>query len=504
MKSVILSREEMYFYDKHTIEKIGIPGKVLMENAGMGCTDFIAQNCLNPKDKTAIFCGNGNNGGDGFVISRLLKIMNFDVTVFLLGKIEKMSPETKDNYDLCVENSIEIIDLTDSENPKETLKLYEFDLIIDAIFGIGFKGEVRGFISGVIQSMNSSNAKVVSIDIASGLDADTGVAQNSIAADFTLTMAAYKYGHFLGDGLKFSGLTKIIDIGIPENLFDKFPPKLKLITKENANYPIRKPYFHKGDYGRVGIIAGSPGFSGAAIMASKGALRAGAGLITLFHPPNLSTIFETALTEVMTFAMPEKDEDNYDIEAMIRTLNKQDVLLIGPGIGTNEKIKKLAIEILKVWSKPAVLDADMLNIIANDSELLKLISGKPFVLTPHIGEFARLTGKSIAEISENPISILRKFCSQNNLNILLKSSVSIFCNGFSETINITGNDGLATGGSGDVLAGILVSFLGQKLPMKDSAVSAAYLLGKTAERIAKKRKSASIIPTDIIEELFRA
>lgn len=501
MKSVILSRQEMYFFDKHTIEEIGIPGKVLMENAGIGCTDFIVQNCLNPKDKIAVFCGNGNNGGDGFVIARLLTQKKFDVQIFLLGNTKKMSPETNENFDLCVEHDIAVVDLKNSKIKKSDFSGYT--LMVDAIFGIGFKGEVRGNIADVIDAINNSKTKVVSIDITSGLDADTGKSDKAVKADFTLTMEAYKYGHFLGDGRKYSGKTKIIDIGIPENIFDKFPPKLKLMTEHNVQYPTRKPYFHKGDYGRVGIIAGSKGFTGAAMLASRAALRAGAGLLTLFHPPNLNTIFETTLTEVMTFAMPEKDKENFDNEVILQKLREQDVLLIGPGMGTDDKKKNLLIDILKVWDKPAVIDADALNIIARNPEIMKHISGKPFILTPHIGEFARLTGKSITEIQEDIVDELQEFCRKYKCNVLLKSSVSIFCDGMQAIINISGNDGLATGGSGDVLAGIIVSFLAQNLPIEDAASSAAFLLGKTAEKLALSRKTASIIPTDIIEELFK-
>jgi len=496
-KDYILSREEMYFLDKHTIEKIGIPGKELMENAGKGCSEFIHQELLKPQSKVAIFCGNGNNGGDGFVISRCLKNWGHKTCVFLLGNPGKMSQETLENYQSCQDLEI---DITQISNAK--IKLSGFDLIVDAIFGVGLKGVVKGWRTDLIEKINGSNKPMVSIDIASGVDANTGRAEVAVNADYTLTMANYKYGHFLEKGREKSGNIKVIDIGIPDELYEKFPPKAKLITDENVKYPQRSPLSHKGDYGKVGIIAGSPGYSGAAIMASRAALRSGAGLITLFHPEGMEQIFETQLLEVMTYTIPDISKKERTSE-FFKKLNSMDTLLIGPGIGTSDETVKFVKAVLQKWNKPLVIDADGLNILSVNEDILKLISGKPVILTPHIGEFSRLTKKEISDILADPLGELNNFIKKYKCKILLKSATTIFADGKSYVFDISGNDGLATGGSGDVLAGIIVSFLGQKLPLEDAAISASYLMGKTAEKIAETRKPASIIPSDIIEKIFK-
>ncbi len=496
-KDYILSREEMYFLDKHTIEKIGIPGKELMENAGKGCSEFIHQELLKPQSKVAIFCGSGNNGGDGFVIARYLKNWGHKTCVFLLGNPGKMSQETLENYQSCQDLEI---DITQINNAK--IKLSEFNLIVDAIFGVGLQGVVKGWRAELTKKINGSNKPVVSIDIASGVDANTGQAEVAIKADHTLTMANFKYGHFLEKGREKSGKIKVIDIGILDELYEKFPPKAKLITEENVKYPQRSSLSHKGDYGKVGIISGSPGYSGAAIMACRAALRSGAGLITLFHPAGMEQIFETQLLEVMTYTIPKLPFVRGDKEGFFKKLNSMDTLLIGPGIGTSDETVKLVRTVLQKWDKPLVIDADGLNILSENEDIMKLISDKPVILTPHIGEFARLAKKEMSEILADPLEVLSNFIKKYKYNILLKSATTIFADGKSFVFDISGNDGLATGGSGDILSGIIVSFLGQKLPLEDAAISASYLIGKTAEKLAEIRKPASIIPSDIIEEIF--
>ena len=496
-KDYILSREEMYFLDKHTIEKIGIPGKELMENAGKGCSEFIHQELLKPQSKVAIFCGSGNNGGDGFVIARYLKNWGHKTCVFLLGNPGKMNQETLENYQSCQDLEI---DITQINNAK--IKLSEFNLIVDAIFGVGLQGVVKGWRAELTKKINGSNKPVVSIDIASGVDANTGQAEVAIKADHTLTMANFKYGHFLEKGREKSGKIKVIDIGILDELYEKFPPKAKLITEENVKYPQRSSLSHKGDYGKVGIIAGSPGYSGAAIMACRAALRSGAGLITLFHPAGMEQIFETQLLEVMTYTIPKLPFVRGDKEGFFKKLNSMDTLLIGPGIGTSDETVKLVRTVLQKWDKPLVIDADGLNILSENEDIMKLISDKPVILTPHIGEFARLAKKEMSEIFADPLEVLSNFIKKYKYNILLKSATTIFADGKSFVFDISGNDGLSTGGSGDILSGIIVSFLGQKLPLEDAAISASYLIGKTAEKLAEIRKPASIIPSDIIEEIF--
>ncbi|MEA2096777.1 MAG: NAD(P)H-hydrate dehydratase [Candidatus Cloacimonadota bacterium] len=503
----VLSREEMYSIDKFTIEKAGIPGQKLMENAGRGCSEFI-NDLITPKSRIALFCGSGNNGGDGFVIARYLQNSQHSPKIFLMGNIDKMSAETLSNYHKCKKLCIPIYRIEEKPND-----LSEFDLIIDAIFGVGLKGEIKDWRIDVINKINSSGKTIVAIDIASGIDANTGQAKIAVKADFTLTMAAIKYGQLLGEGREKSGEVLVIDIGVPDNIFLEFPLKGKLATCDNIIFPYRSKFSHKGDYGRVGIIAGSPGFTGAAILASKAALRAGAGMITLFHPAGLETIFETQLLEVMTYALPklpfdlsrrsETKTERGNKEGFFNKLNSMDVLLIGPGIGKSKETADLLKQIITSWNIPLILDADALNILADNKNIKKSISGKRVLLTPHIGEFARLCDVTIEDILKDPLQYLQDFTAKYKCNVLLKSATSIYCDGTEFIFDTTGNDGLSTGGSGDVLAGIITSFVGQQLSLKNAAVSASYLMGETVEKLAEIRKPASIIPSDIIENIFK-
>lgn len=492
----VLTREEMYLIDKYTIEKVGISSEQLMENAGRGCSEFI-KDLITSNSNIAVFCGSGNNGGDGFVIARYLKNLQHYPQIYLMGTVDKMSRETLNNFNKCKELKIPIMQIE-----KEPEELSNFDLIIDAIFGVGLKGKVSGWNADVIKKINEFKKTVVAIDISSGIDANTGRAEISVNADFTLTMAAIKCGHLLGKGREKSGDVLVIDIGVPENVFFQVPVIGKLATNENIIFPHRNKLSHKGDYGKIGIIAGSPGYTGAAILASKAALRSGAGLITLFHPVGLETILENQLLEVMTFTIPLLD-DREDIEEFNDKLNSMDVLLIGPGIGRSEEMLSLIKEITTSWNKPLILDADALNIISENKAILDNIKGNQVLITPHMAEFARLCDVSIEDMQIDPIKHLHEFVSNYRCSVLLKSATSIYCDEANTIFDVSGNDGLSTGGSGDVLAGMIASFAGQHQSLKDAAVSASYLLGETAEKLAEIRKPASIIPSDIIENIFK-
>jgi len=505
----VLSKEEMRFYDKHTIEKRGIPSKELMENAGRGCAQFLRNEILEVDgvvrdlgQKIIVFCGNGNNGGDGFVIARYLKQWEYEVEIVFTGRKEKMSPETRENYEECRRLDISIRPIHEEKDWKNAkIDLGNYDILVDAIFGIGFQGEVRGCYKGLFEIINQADLPKIAIDISSGTEADTGKAANAIISDYTLTMAAFKYGHFLGEGKEKAGEVLVIDIGIPEEVFLKYPPVGKLVTADNVKFPLRYKFSHKGNYGKIGIIAGSPGYSGAAVMSARAALRAGAGLVKLFHPAGMEAIFENALIEVMTHSIPLQKNKEIDCSMLFKQLKDLDGLLIGPGIGTSSQTGKMLSFLLENWKKTIILDADALNMISQNESLKKKLKGK--LITPHIGEFARLTGEKISQLEADPIETLKEFAGKYDCYVLLKSSTTLFSDGKKIVFNITGNDGLSTGGSGDVLAGIIISFLGQKLDIENAAVSASYLLGATAEKLSETRNPASIIPTDIIEELFK-
>jgi NAD(P)H-hydrate epimerase len=496
----VLTRNEMREIDHYTISSQGIPGIQLMETAGRGCAEYI-QPLLPDGGAVALFCGTGNNGGDGLVIAHYLRQWGFAPTIFLLGSPDAMSPESSENLKRCKDLSIPLHELHSMDDWYTAHCDTDFCAVVDAIFGNGFAGVVRGWRGEIIQLINDMALPVYAIDIPSGVDADTGQAVIAIQADVTLTMAAPKYGHFLSDGRAKTGLLHIIDIGVPPRVYRALPPRGMLITDDTVRYPQRSPLGHKGDFGRIGIIAGSPGYSGAAVLASRAALRAGGGLITLFHPAGMEHIFEVQLTEVMTCAIPLQN-DSFDLDAISPKLETMDVLLLGPGLSQSEAAEKLVEWIVHHWNKPLVIDADGLNILSRRHDLLEELDGRQVLLTPHVGEFARLMQNTVHEIEQNILAALEQFTSTWHLPVLLKSATTILAADGGYTLDISGNDGLATGGSGDVLAGIITSFIGQRSSIPEAAVAASYLLGTTAEKLAIRRAPASIIPSDIIENLF--
>ena len=484
-KSFVLSPAQMYLADKLASQECGIPPKTLMEKAGSGCAEYI-QRRFKPC-KSAIVCGSGNNGGDGFVIARKLKESGFEVEIFFVGKRHKFSPETKENFDKCQKMNIPIFNFPTT--------LDGFFIVVDCLFGIGFKGKVRAKYENLFHQINNSRSKVFSIDIPSGLDAKNGESELCIKADFTLTLAAYKLGHFLGGGKRFCGTLELIDIGIPKQVFDTICNKATLGNIDLTTLPKRFPTAHKGNYGKVAIVAGSKKYSGAATLCSSACLHAGAGLIYLYYPDKSELFFTRVPPEIIKIPIDENPQ-NLDLDFF-----EKDILLIGPGF--DKKRISLFEELVSTWKKPLIVDADGLNLLSENRDLLEKLKGNNVLLTPHLGEFSRLCMVSIEKILEDTIGILKAFCKNYKINVLLKSSVSVFCNTDKIVLLSRGNDGLATGGSGDVLAGIIASFAAQGLPLDKAAIGGSLLLGKTAEKLAKKFKTPAITPSRIIKNLFK-
>jgi len=337
----------------------------------------------------------------------------------------------------------------------------------------------------VVEQINNSAAKVVAVDIPSGLCGDSGQSDCCVQADLTLSMAAAKPGHFLGKGKQACGRLEIVPIGIAECELAKSEETFAYLDKQIL--PRRKATAHKGDYGRLAIVAGSQGYSGAAILSSRAALHSGVGLVTLYHPQGMEQIFETALTEVMSKTFADLD------------LRSADAVLVGPGLGVENG--KILQECLQACKGKLVIDADGLNILAKNRALLAQIKGA--VLTPHIGEFARLCECSVAEVLANPCQKLREFVQEFACSVLLKSHTSLFCQSQKIWIIDKGNDGLATGGSGDVLAGVIASFAAQGLENEKACLGGAYLVADTAEKLANIYQTPAITPSRVIDNFFK-
>jgi len=493
--NVIITSEQMKNLDKSTVNDLGIPSRVLMENAGKGCADLL----LSYFDEelslgTVILCGYGNNGGDGYVIARWLHYYGYPVSIIKVGEGDS-SPETIANRTLCEKLNIQYV------KPDDDI-IFQAGVIIDAVYGIGFKGTLKTEVAELISKVNESPALKIAIDMPSGVNADTGYAEQAFQANITLTMEALKYGHLLGKGKQFSGFTEVIPIGIPDMLSHDEETAL-LLDEDIVNLPDRSTFSHKGDFGRIAVFGGSPGFTGAAFMASTAALKAGAGLVTIFCHPLQTEIYDSKPYEVMVKTVPLRDNGKLDTKALSKELVKFDIILFGPGCGVSEYTNELLSFVAEVWAKPAVIDADGLNTLAQHHDIFKHLADKPIVLTPHWGEFCRLAEVTMEDMHRDCLSPFKNFVKKHKLKVLLKSDTSIYYDTDEMYFNITGNDGLATGGSGDILSGLIAGFLAQKMYPADAAGAAAYYLGLTADLLAEKQETLSITPTDILNNIFK-
>jgi len=505
----ILSPDEMKYFDKTAQEQFGIEPIILMENAGKKSAEIIEMEVLEDTDSVAVICGTGNNGGDGMVIARWLYNHGFDVCCYVVGDRAKFSSLAKTNHMILQKLHCEIQYIFGKEDLDKIIdQFYDFDVIIDALFGVGLKGEVKGYRKNLIEVINELDEIIVAIDIPSGLDAEKGkVANVAIQADVTITMANMKYGHVLYPGRDLCGEMYIVDIGIPELAYEKNPPRAEILPDVLQYFPRRRNNTHKGNYGKIAILAGSPGLTGAGVMASEAALEIGSGLITLLHPKSLGTVFEVSLLEVMTRGVTETKHQTFSIDALDEVLDFVefcDAVAIGPGISRNEETAEFVREFLARNNIPAIIDADAINAFEKEEIALKQLAGKPYIFTPHIKEFSRLCGHTIEEIESDTLAHVKKFVSDYNLTLLLKGSTSIIANpDGSVTFNVTGNPGMSTGGSGDVLTGIIVSLLGQNFSPYNAARVGAFIHGEVADILLDEYDEVAITPSKLIANLHR-
>lgn len=509
----VLTGQQMKELDQQAIEGMGIPSLVLMENAGKSALQIIKKFFPNLENKRiVVFSGKGNNGGDGLVVARHLYNAGVSVKVFILGEKEELSPETKTNSQILENiigegNSELTLDYLPTEKSLDQAKraISQADLIIDALLGIGIKGAVRGYYKTAIKLINQSPGQVCSIDVPSGLEADTGrVEGECVGASLTVTMELPKLGCLFYPGKRYVGELKIAEVGYPKNLIEKYKSGYELIdeTFVKKKLPVRDPYSHKGDYGRVFILAGSKGMTGAASLAAESALRSGAGLVYLGIPESLNQILEAKLTEVITLPLPES-EGALNREAfphIVEFLEEMqiDSVALGPGLSQKERVAKLINKLLPEIRSPLVIDADGLNNLVSNSQILKKLEAE-IILTPHPGELSRLIGKGINEIEANRVSIAKETAAEYSAILTLKGVPTVTATPIGELfINPTGNTGLASGGSGDVLCGLIAGFLAQGMEAEYSASIGAYLHGLIADRCVPKTGERGIIAGDLV------
>jgi ADP-dependent NAD(P)H-hydrate dehydratase / NAD(P)H-hydrate epimerase len=508
----LVTADEMRQMDAMTINDIGIPGRVLMENAGRGAADFfikeITEKCID-SNKIAVIAGSGNNGGDGFVIARLLYFKGFDVKVFLFSNPEKLKNEAKDNFNLLNILNIPVLILEDKNAFLKHKNLIEKSgIIIDSLLGTGLKYEVKDYFKKIIEFINSLNKYVFSVDIPSGLSSETGVAQGTcIKAVATATFGLAKVGQKVFPGAKFTGKLKVIDIGIPPLVLQKINPKQYLLTNEyiSKNFLKKETDAHKGDNGHLLIIAGSRGKTGAAILSAKSAIRCGAGLVTIAIPESINSIIETNCIEAMTYPVNEKKGGFFAYSAFdeIKKLFKgKKCIAIGPGIGTDPDTAKLVFKIFEESELPIVADADALNCISENVQILKKRKA-PLILTPHPREMARLIGKETKDVQKDRVKTARDFALEFNSHLVLKGAGTVVAHPDGEVfINSSGNSGMAAGGMGDVLTGIIASLMCQGYSEKKAANMGVYLHGAAADKIAEEKGMIGYTASDTIDFLY--
>ena len=516
----VVTAAEMRQIDQDTIEGIGIPGIVLMETAGSAIVRTIQQHYPTCK-RIGILAGKGNNGGDGIVIARQLAHIGYDVHLFLVSPSDSFTGEAAVNLQIAKNLKLwieEILTDTTLETKESTVlnHITHCELLVDAIFGTGLRGEVREPIATIINTINTLRIPILAVDLPSGLDADTGNPLGTcVQADRTVTIGLPKRGLLVHPGAEFTGKLEVVDIGFPEQVVDAQNIKVHWTTATAASawVPSRPLTSHKGTYGRVLGIAGSTGMTGAAALASKAALRAGAGLVTLATPKHLNPILEGLLPEVMTLPLPETDTGSLAVSGISTLLEfaekTKSTLAIGPGLSQNPETVTLVHQLVRENQEQGlglrmVIDADGLNALAQATEPISLL-GKETVLTPHPGEMARLTDTSVPILEADRISTAQRFANEHGVTLVFKGAPTVTgtSNG-NVWINSTGNPGMATGGMGDVLTGVIAGLMAQGVSSSNAAALGVYVHGLAGDIVSERLGMHGLIASDVLEAVPEA
>lgn len=498
----VVTADEMREMDRVTIEK-HVAGIDLMESAGRGVKEAItARHKPSRGSHVVIVCGKGNNGGDGFVVARLLKNEGYGVKTFLIGKGKDLKGDALTNYKKLKSMKVPVKEIAASNLGDLEKALAGASMVVDAVFGTGFKGEPRGVMAGAIAAMNETEVPIVAVDIASGVNASTGEAVNAVAADLTVTMALPKRGHVLHPGRGLAGELAVVDIGIPVDVIAANDPGVYFMQPEDivGALPVRPPDAHKWSCGAVAAVCGSTGFTGAAALTCLSALRAGAGLVTLAVPRSLNTIMEVKLTEVMTLPVPQTRSGSFSLKAAGKIkglVEKADAVAIGPGLSLNAETQQLVRRLVPKMGKPTVLDADGINAFAGKARKLKAL-GFPLVITPHAGELSRLTGIDKDAIVSERIDAARYVATELELVLVLKGAPTVVAEPDGSVYMVpTGNEGLATAGSGDVLTGVIAGFLAQGVDAIPASCCGAYVHGAAADMLRESMGHYGFLAGDV-------
>ncbi len=508
----IVTAQQMRELDRRTIHEAGVPGTTLMERAGTGVVSAMEETFGPLKGKTVtIFCGKGNNGGDGFVVARLLHRQRSAVRVCLLAHIRDLHGDAKLMYQRFVKGA----GRTNVFPAPSTDHMHQLgqhsDVLVDALLGTGTSSPITGLYHEAIHAMNASEAPTVAVDVPSGIDTDTGSALGTaVQAALTVTLGNPKLGLFLGAGIDHVGRLHCVDLGIPRQYLEALPEPPELLTASMIRpwLPKRSASSHKGTFGHVGIIAGSSGKGGAAALAAQAALRAGAGLVTVATPATVQTSLVSSMPEAMTLPLPETKAHTLSRRALPRLcafLQARSAIGIGPGLSTHVETAEVVRTLITRCDRPIVIDADGLNALAGHVPLLRSCPLPP-ILTPHPGEMARLLGESTAEaVNLDRIRIAQDFARSHSSFVVLKGARTIIAHPHGATsLTPTGNPGLATAGTGDVLTGILAGLLAQGVSPWEAVQSGVYLHGLAGDLAVQAHGYPSLLASDLFAYLPRA
>ncbi len=486
----IVTKQEMQAIDAYSIEKIGIPGEVLMERAALEIVKVVE--AVNVKNgRILIVVESGNNGGDGLAAARILLERGNLVDIFYIGGLPKQTKQFQLQMNILQQLGVRF---------RKNIPNKDYAVVVDGIFGVGLSRVIDGAQKKVIETMNQLEGIKVAIDIPSGIDATSGdILGAAFRADYTVTFGLKKLGMYFSDGIDYCGNIICANVGFPKKAIDHIKPQIYAYDKSDmTKLPKRFNNSNKGTYGRVAVIAGSKNMSGAAYLCSKASYSTGVGLVKIYTHESNRLVLQSQLPEAVMMTY-----ENYEgaLACIEDAMKWATVIVVGPGLGIDSTSERMLYELLMSAEVPLVLDADALNILSNNMELLEASSAQ-MIITPHMKEMSRLIGKSVSEITANRFDIATKFAKKSGLTLVLKDAKSIVTNGGEQLyINVEGNNGMSTGGSGDVLAGIIAGMLAGGLSLPEAAKMGTYVHCLAGDKAAEKKGSYAMLASDIIDNL---
>lgn len=494
----LVNGQQMRAIDNYSINEIKIPSMILMEKAAMACARVILETA-EKSDKILAVCGFGNNGGDGIATARILKEAGLDVSVLLVGREEKASEQTRQQLEIGHNLNLPIFYYKKSFN-EDTIK--EYNIVIDALFGIGLSKPITGEFEEIIEKINQMSHKVYAVDIPSGVDSTNGqILGVAVKADVTITFGLLKWGLGFYPGAQYAGKIIVADIGFPKKAVESVP--LEVFTYEAsdiARLPKRTAYSNKGTYGRVLVIGGAKNMAGAVCLAARSAYRVGAGLVKVLTCEENRTIVQTVIPEAL---LSTYESGHISEEWLQKELDYATAIVLGPGLSMNEDAKCIVETVLTKSVVPVVIDADALNLIAKYNLYESIAACDNLILTPHLKEMSRLAGCEVTDITKDMMAFAKRSMKDRHFTLVLKDARTLVLNEDKVYMNLSGNNGMAVGGSGDVLSGMIGGMLAQKMKPFEAAALAVYLHGCCGDQAAEEKSEYAMIAGDLIDSLAK-